>query len=121
MDDPDDYRDIIEHLYDIKSIGRSEDFINIESVAELDYSVAESGVIKEHTYIPKSECKFFEMEGGKRMNGTVYYLNEQYHLNKKGQRIFNKIPCLYTSNVNLKEQGERTFVDETGELFVLTN
>ena len=55
------------------------------------------------------------------MGGTVYYLNEQYHINKKGQRIFNKIPCLYTSNVNLKEQGERTFVDETGELFVLTN
>lgn len=121
VDNPDDYRDIIEHLYDIKSFGRSEDFINIESVAELDYSVAESGIIKEHTYIPKSECKFFEMEGGKRMNGTVYYLNEQYHLNEKGQRIFNRIPCLYTSNVNLKEQGERTFVDETGELFVLTN
>lgn len=55
------------------------------------------------------------------MGGTVYYLNEQYNINERRQRIFNKIPCLYTSNVNLKERGERTFVDETGELFVLIN
>ncbi|SCJ54430.1 Uncharacterized protein predicted to be involved in DNA repair (RAMP superfamily) [uncultured Eubacterium sp.] len=120
-DSPDDYRDILGCIYDIKSFGRSEDFINVETIEELDYSIAESGTIKESIYIPKSECKFFEREGGKKMGGTVYYLNEQYHINEKGQRIFNKIPCLYASNVNLKERGERTFVDETGELFVLIN
>ena len=115
-----DYRTILEHINDIRAIGRSEDFVDITSVEELEYERAKSGFIKGHAYIPLSECMHFSKDS-KKLCGTIYHIRESWTINEKGQRTFRKIPCLYCSNVELTEESENTFVDEKGDLFVLIN
>ena len=115
-----DYITILEHINDIKAIGRAEDFVDIISVEELEYKKAQSGWIKEHVYIPLSECKHF-IKDSKKLCGTVYHIRESWTINEKGQRIFRKAPCLYCCDIELIEESEKVFVDEKGELFVLIN
>lgn len=115
-----DYKEILEHVYDIQSIGRSEDFIDITSIEELEYKKAKNGNIKEHVYIPKIECNHYR-KNGKTLSGTIMSIKEKWHINEQKQRMFHIIPCLYASNVQLIEEGECTYKDGNGDMFVLIN
>lgn len=50
--------------------------------------------------------------------GTIYYINKQYVINKKGKRIDQRIPCLYTSNVAIDEESEGILWDSEGNYIV---
>lgn len=115
-----DYDVIMNHVDDLKTIGRSEDFVDIQSAKILSCSNATTGRIDEHTYIPRRVSDDFTCNGNK-LCGTIMSIREQWHIDKNNKRIFNKIPCLWASNVELKNKNDKTFVDENNEMFVLIN
>lgn len=115
-----DYDAIMNHVYDIKAIGRSEDFVDVQSAKILSCSNATTGIIKEHTYIPRRVSDDFTCNGNE-LRGIIMSIREQWHIDENNKRIFNKIPCLWASNVELKNKNDKTFVDENNEMFVLIN
>lgn len=114
-----DYDVIMNHVYDIKAIGRSEDFVDIQSAEILNYSNAIKGEIKEHTYIPRRISDNFICNGNE-LRGTIMSIREQWHIENK-KRIFNTIPCLCASNIELVNENDKTYVDENNEMFVIIN
>lgn len=110
--------DIEENIYNMKSIGRSEDFIDIEEAKfvnlkeEVDefYEIINENsayvdfdLVKEDKIIPKqSETK--------KCSGTKYYLNKDYKIIDK-KRIFNKKKVLYISGYSVDNVCENVFFD----------
>ena len=57
---------------------------------------------------------YFFVDGDNKLEakGTVYYLNKNYEI-IDGKRIFNKIPCLYSSNIGC-DSSSGEVVDQDG-------
>jgi CRISPR-associated protein Cas5t len=96
--------DILEHIYDLKSIGRSEDFVNvieIESV-ELEENISGKDIISEYsayvdmnlvrdqTIMTRSNDEYREIIG------TKYNLNSEYKI-INSKRVFDKKKVMYVS------------------------
>lgn len=118
--------DILENIYNLKSIGRSEDFVEVveanivellenndcdiesEYSAYLDYN----SVINEEIYT--------KAKAGKRINGTMYYLNKNYKI-EDAKRIFNKKKVVYASKYCIEETSENVFIDRNGKKEYIVN
>ena len=118
-------KDILDHVYDIKSIGRSEDMVNIKNAeivelsnqiddeiesnyaAYLDYDLVKNGVIFPHLH-------------GLYMNGTRYYLNKDYKIEKQ-KRIFNKKKVVYMSRYVIESCTKNLLVDEYNGTQLIVN
>lgn len=118
--------DILENIYNLKSIGRSEDFVEVveaklvellenndcdiesEYSAYLDYN----SVINEEIYT--------KAKAGKRINGTMYYLNKNYKI-EDAKRIFNKKKVVYVSKYCIEETSENVLIDRNGKKEYIVN
>ena len=120
--------DILEHAYDLKAIGRSEDFVEVLDVQKVQLEQGEETVESSNcaylNYEDIKEEKIFsgDMGRGERIAaGTIYYFGKKYEI-KEGKRIFsNKKRVLYTSNFGIDETSENIWMDKTEENVYIVN
>ena len=100
----------------MKSIGRSEDFVDVKDVCLVDVvHEIEEGITSEYSaYIDYELTKngnVFLKVGDKILaNGTKYYLNKNYII-KDNKRIFEKKKVVYTSEYSAEEGSENLYFD----------
>lgn len=119
-------KDIFEHIYDLKSIGRSEDSVSIENVeiVELKEEAKDDEIVSKYSaYIDYSMVnneRIYLREKRGKISGTKYHLNKNYEIVNK-QRIFKKKKVLYTSQYVADEFGDGLYVDQYGEEEYIVN
>ena len=118
--------DILDHIYDLKSIGRSEDTISVENaeIVELKEEDEEGEIVSNYAaYIDcnmvKEERVYLREKKG-RISGTKYYLNKNYEI-VDGRRIFTKKKVLYVSQYAADEFGDGLYVDQYGKEKYIVN
>lgn len=102
------------NVYNITSIGRSEDFVDVESVeyVELQETVDEnvrvragfSGYIYPDAHKNDNLDTVRKTKGG-YAEGTKYYINKNYEV-VNGQRKFTKVWVLYTSGYSMTDESK---------------
>ena len=111
--DKETLQDIMDHVYDIKSIGRSEDFVDVMAAdwVKLQDSVEDEVVNTacDEDYCGYVSCKAVEDDiiyGNEKEGisalGTKYLLNKDYQI-KDEKRVFHKVWVLYTSDYCIDE------------------
>lgn len=120
--------EILENVYNIKSIGRSEDFIDVIEAKIVDLYEGECDVESPYSaYLNIDDVKngniYTKVKYGQVVNGTKYYINKDYYYGGKGnkQRIFNKVKVLYTSNYCIDKTSENIYLDKDGEKEYIVN
>lgn len=128
VSDEETMSDIMANIDNLTSIGRAEDFVEIISaeetklkdLSELDGKRINNYRLKDRytAYIPvlafESEGFKFKGDMEKTLNGTKYLLNKDYYI-EGSQRIFNKIPVLFTSDYSLKDDVQGVTFDVYNE------
>ena len=117
--------DILEHRFDITSIGRSEDFISLEEAKLVDLKEeAEDEIESDYSaYVDKilvDDEKIFLDRKHEESGGTLYFLNKNYEI-KNGQRIFEKKKVLYVSGHSAVEFGDGLYLDTDGTKNYIVN
>ena len=132
--DDDTLKDIIANQNNLVCIGRSEDFIDLVEIKEVELS---SDIDKTYEltdgysmYVDISKINtdktgdedYFLTSGGskKTAKGTIYYVSKNYKIEGK-KRIFNKIPCLYSSYIAIDENSQNALCDIEGGYIVNLN
>lgn len=111
---------IKENIYKLKSIGRSEDFIDIQSCKFVETKELEVDEVKAQMsgYIKLENIRKNKIflnnanERDHRVSGTRYYLNKDYKI-EKNKRKFNKKVVVYSSNYIIEETSleDKVFYD----------
>lgn len=117
--------ELLENIYNLKSIGRSEDFVEVKDAKIVELYEGDCDVVsnlsayvnyddvKNDYILPKNK------KTSKAINGTVYYLNKNYET-INNQRIFKKKKVLYTSECVIDETSENIFLDnEDGKEYIV--
>lgn len=118
--------EILEHIYNLKSIGRSEDTVSVENaeIVELKEKAEEGEVVSNYAaYIDCNmvkEERIYLREKKGRISGTKYYLNKNYEI-VDGRRRFTKKKVLYVSQYAADEFGDGLYVDQYGEEKYIVN
>ncbi len=109
--------DIMEHIYDLKAIGRSEDTVSVEEAKIVELlEESDHEVVSDHSaYIESNliydKLVFAEKIEGESITGTKYFLNKKYEL-RDGKRIFTeKKEVLYVSHYAAKKFGGNLYLD----------
>ena len=118
--------DIKDNIYNLKSIGRSEDFVDVKEacfVAVVDE--IEDEIISEYSaYIDydmiKNEKVYLRSKKGTPADGTKYYLNKNYTI-KDNKRVFEKKKVVYTSKYAAEEGSDKLYFDIDGEKSYIVN
>jgi CRISPR-associated protein Cas5t len=113
---------ILENIYNLKSIGRSEDFVEVidakivELVQDYDFSEEESeysaylryeDVVSKGLDMPKI---YTRRKRNRNVNGTIYYMNKNYNI-INDQRIFEKKKVIYASNYIIESTSDNVWLD----------
>ncbi|NKF06728.1 CRISPR-associated protein Cas5 [Clostridium gasigenes] len=118
--------DIKENIYNLKAIGRSEDFVDIKDVCivEVVDEVEESITSEYSAYIDynliKNELVCLKLGDNITANGTKYYLNKNYII-ANSKRIFEKKKVVYTSEYEAEKGNENLWFDVDGEKSYIVN
>ena len=132
--DDDTLQDIIANQNNLVCLGRSEDFIELVEIKEVELS---SNIDKTYEltdgysmYVDISKINtdetgdedYFLTSGGskKPAKGTIYYVSKDYRIEGK-KRVFNKIPCLYSSYIAIDESSQNALCDIDGGYIVNLN
>ncbi len=113
--------------YNLKSIGRSEDFVNVEEIKIIE--LREFNVYRAKSnysaYINYNDVKnrniaFENVDYGRAITGTKYWLNKRYEL-ENGKRYFKeKKKVIYASQYIIKKTSENIFIDnEDGKEYIV--
>lgn len=123
-------KDIEENIYNMKSLGRSEDFVDIKDckiveLKENDNKEVHSNYSAYLNYKDVEDVEgpniFFEnVEAGRDITGTKYYINKDYEI-KDNKRCFNKKKVLYASDYSIDEDSKNVFIDEDGDKIFIVN
>ena len=134
-------KDIIDNAYNIKSLGRSEDFIDLveAKVVELSEDVYEELTSNYSAYLNfeddllkiiqkakedvKNEKVYSKEKSGREIIGTKYYINKNYDTEKAktGKREFVRKKVLYTSYYTIEDTSENIYVDRDGKQEYIVN
>ncbi|MEG1424780.1 MAG: CRISPR-associated protein Cas5 [Peptostreptococcaceae bacterium] len=123
--DKDTLEDILDNIYSLKSIGRSEDFVevidakivNLEESDECDIVSNYSAYLNYEDAV--NEKIYTKSDSGRAINGTKYYLNKNYEI-KDNKRIFNKKKVLYASQYFIEETSKNIFIDrDNGKEYIV--
>ena len=109
-------QDILDNIYNLKSIGRSEDMVQVinAEIVELQDEIEDEVESPYSAYLDYNllkEDKIYPKLRNSKVSGTRYYLNKDYHI-ENNQRIFNKKKVLYTSQYVIDECSENLLIDE---------
>ena len=115
---------IKENIYNLKSIGRSEDFVDISEceIVELNQNATDKVIKKLGVLTGKNsaylDCKKIKkgditLKGKDEMpiNGTKYFLNKDYEI-CKNKRIFNKKTVVYASEYSIDKGSKGVYIDK---------
>jgi CRISPR-associated protein Cas5t len=123
---------ILEHIYDLKSLGRSEDFVEVRSAAIVALEVEIDNEYKS-TYHAYLDADLLDgknkdiMEKGKGRGipaqGTKYYINKNYKFidNSKEKRIFEKKKVYYMSEYKVDQESRGVYIDKSGDKPLIVN
>lgn len=122
--DDDTLNDIYNNVYNIKSIGRSEDFVNVTDAefVELYDELPEDEVISDYSaYLGmdavRDDAIYTNIKGSQNIIGTKYSLNKLYKI-EDGKRIFEKKRVLYASQYFIEECSKEHNVFYDGKYIV---
>lgn len=125
--DSDTLKDIQNNIYNLKSIGRSEDFVEVKEVRmvelkEDDYCEITSNYSAYLNYedVLNEKIWLSKVEAGRKITGTKYYLNKNYEI-KEGKRCFQKKKVLYASEYSIEETSSNVFIDNYGDKTYIVN
>ena len=125
--DDDTLKDIEENIYNMKSLGRSEDFVDIKDCKIVELKENDNKEVHSNysAYLNYEDVKdsniFFENAGaGIDITGTKYYINKDYEI-KDNKRYFNKKKVFYASDYLIDEDSENVFIDEDGDNTLIVN
>lgn len=112
-------QDILDHVHDLQSIGRREDFVQIEDarMVELVQQDLQEELISDFAmYADYQDVKdgyiLTQLASGKQYTGTVYYLGKKYAVSKSGKRVFpDRRRILYGSYMSSEQLGGRVWMD----------
>ncbi|MDU5201278.1 CRISPR-associated protein Cas5 [Finegoldia magna] len=116
--------DILENIQNFVSLGRSEDFIELIEAKETEVFEADDDVNLKDDYKIYAKLSEISRDGNygnfiftdgnnkKEAKGTVYYISKDYVI-EDNRRIFNRIACLYSSNLGIDEDSNGV-VDNDG-------
>jgi len=119
--DEETLQSIKENIYNLKAIGRSEDFVDVKECEFVELrspAEIEDTIISDYSsYLPykliKSRYIFFgsKKKEGIKASGTRYKINAVYS-NEKGYRDFKKADVLYSSDYKIDDESENVWIDE---------
>ncbi len=125
--EPDILKNIEDNIWNLKSIGRSEDFVDIQSVKRVE-------LLKESDrFIKSKNSAYLDLElvrngyinpqtqgRGREANGTKYILNRDYKV-QDGRRIFNKCKVIYMSGYKVGniDGCENLYIDSTDDKYIV--
>jgi len=118
--------DIKENIYNLKSIGRSEDFVDVEEVCFVDVinEIKDEMISEYSAYIDyelvKNEYVYLRSKKGTPADGTKYYLNKNYIV-EDNKRIFEKKKVVYASKYAAEEGNENLYFDISKEKSYIVN
>ena len=115
-------KDIQDNIYNLKSLGRSEDFVDIEESEMVKLSKPNKEITSSYSaYVNYSDIKSINGKIGNIIDfksigtqGTKYYMGTEYK-KEKGKRIFlqdKKVPVVYVSKHSVDEKSDNVWVDE---------
>lgn len=117
--DKDILLDIEKNIYNLKSIGRSEDFVEIieakmvnllDTVQDQDEIINKNSAYIDFNLVKEEVINPTRYSDNKNCSGTKYYLNKDYNIvNKK--RVFNKKKVLFISEYSVDEEAENIYFD----------
>lgn len=109
---------IKDNIYNLQSLGRSEDFIEVEEVTMTTVSdKIEGEVISSNSayialeLVRHEDIIFMGKSRGIEACGTKYYLNKNYRV-QNNKRLFEKQRVVYMSNYAVDEESKNIFIDE---------
>lgn len=115
--DDETLNDIEENIYNLKSIGRSEDFVDILECKVVELKESEDCDIQSNysSYLNYDNVRdgdiiFDNNDEGESVSGTKYYLNKNYNI-ENGKRIFEKKKVIYASQYIIEETSDNVFID----------
>jgi len=119
-------KDIKENIYNLKSIGRSEDFVDVKEACIVNLVDEIKGeIISEYSaYVNydliKNEDINLRSKNGTSADGTKYYLNKNYII-ENNKRIFEKKKVVYASRYSADEESENIYFDISKEKSYIVN
>lgn len=121
--------EVLECIYDnidnLTSIGRSEDFVDVEECEFTELSeIDDDYYCKYHAYIPadaiEADGMFANEREGIKAHGTKYLLNKNYELSPDGKkRIFNKKLVSYISEFSVFDCIDNVYIDKGEENYIV--
>lgn len=125
--DEETLKDIEENIYSLKSIGRSEDFVDIKEtkivtlIEDDDCEVrSEYSAYLNYDDVKDENIWLDKVESGINISGTKYYLNKNYEI-VDGKRQFEKKKVLYASQYFIEETSENILIDKDKEHEYIVN
>lgn len=115
---------LLQNIYNMKSLGRSEDFVEVISaeMVELQEEIEKEYASRYHAYIDAELLKgeepdvYAKEKRGVPAQGTKYYLNKKYTKDEAGRRIFEKKKVVYLSDYSVDEDsdllGRNVYIDK---------
>lgn len=119
--------DILSHIYDLKSIGRSEDFVEIQEAKIVELSQSEDcDIVSPYSAyiamnaIRKGSVFMNKNRNGNVLSGTRYYLNKNYQI-VDHVRQFEKVEALYISQYGIDETSHNIYIDAENDKNYIVN
>lgn len=121
-------KDIENNIFNLQSIGRSEDFVEvveckIVKLQEFDSEVKSSkGLTAYLNYNDFQEEKIFnlDIDGNIVKSGTKYYLDKSYQI-VDGKREFKKVISLYSNYFSANKSSKNVKLDEYNNIKLIVN
>ena len=113
-------KDIQDNIYNLKSLGRSEDFVDVEDIQFVNLEQDEESYRSCYSaYLNYGDVMNERINTGwyedRDISGTKYYLGKKYDVST-GKRIFTeKVKVIYTSDFTIDETSENVWVDKEAE------
>lgn len=110
--------DILENIYNWQSLGRSEDFVDIEEAKFVELIHDESNERESEGYSMyldykdvKNELVFTGELNGHSEAGTLYFFGKKYEI-ENGKRVFpDKKRIIYAGNIGVDDAEENVYLD----------
>ncbi|MEN8077530.1 CRISPR-associated protein Cas5 [Clostridioides difficile] len=125
--DEETLKEVEENIYNLKSIGRSEDFVDIKEakivklIEDDDCEVrSEYSAYLNYDDVKDENIWLDKVESGISISGTKYYLNKNYEI-VDGKRQFEKKKVLYASQYFIEETSENILIDKDEEKEYIVN
>lgn len=112
-------KEVLENIYNMKSIGRSEDFIDVKEAKIVDLRKCDKEVGSKYSAYLKYEDVANDSIikrgiGGPVLSGTKYYISKDFYYENREKKLirkFNKSKVVYSSDYQVDDESENIWLD----------